>query len=397
MTRWRYAVATDTGRVRSSNQDAVFADANLVIVADGMGGHAAGEVASQLAVDAMYSAYLTGATVDGVVKGIGEANRQIIRDAKENPDHFGMGTTLIGLANVAEEAGTSTPLLFHVGDSRCYQLRDGALRQVTLDHTVAEEFVRNGTLTPEQAAVDPRRHQLTRALGVEDVVAIDIETLNVQPGDRLVLCSDGLSNELDESTIAEIASAPGDLQARVDALIAAANGAGGKDNISAAIVEFVEVTPSTNPIKSTVMTAPTVTPRPTPTLTARRRRPRVTWRLSLAGFVFAFVAIAGVLIIHWYAYSSYYLANDNGLVAVYQGQPNGVLWFGPVKVLDTQYHVTQLRAADIAAIDNTIAEPSLEAALHYANYLHSAWTMSQASAATPTTTMVTTTTTKKKG
>ena len=180
MTRWRYASATDTGYVRESNQDALFVDNALAIVADGMGGHAAGEVASAMTVETIYQGFLANATVDALVRSFDAANREVLSNAKANPERFGMGTTALCVALLDEPGTGSTPVLFHVGDSRAYQLRDGALKQLTQDHSVAEEWVRMGRLTPEEALVHPRRHQLTRAIGVDQPLEIDVQSLSVQ-------------------------------------------------------------------------------------------------------------------------------------------------------------------------------------------------------------------------
>lgn len=385
MTRWRYAAATDTGVVRTSNQDAVHADAELVIVADGMGGHAAGEVASEMTVNIVYDAFLEDPTITGLKNGIERANRDVLRDASENPDRFGMGTTVITVAITEDADGQRVPTLLNVGDSRCYQLRDGAIRQLSHDHSVAEEWVRMGRLTADEAKEHPRRHQLTRAIGVEDKIDIDVLSVNAMAGDRLLICSDGLSNEVDETRLCEIASSDAPLEDIVHALIDAARNAGGKDNITAALIEFDEVTVTRTPVEETLsVTPPPVAPS---RQVASRRRRSFGWRTYAYLGVFVAVIIGFFVVVHWYAYSSYYLGNDNGTVAVYQGQaPNGVLWFKPVKVLDTTYPMTQLRTSDIVAINDDVTEPSLEAALHYADYLHNAWSMSQAQRAVTTTT-----------
>ena len=211
MTRWRYAAATDVGLVRETNQDAIFADDTLAIVADGMGGHAAGEVAAAMTVDAITTGFLQRPTVEGLLGAVEAANRDVLLDAKANPERFGMGTTVMVVGLTHDVAGVTTPTMLHVGDSRAYQLRDGALRQLSADHSVAEEWVRMGRLTPEEALTHPRRHQLTRAIGVDDNVEIDVMSLHVQAGDRILLCSDGLSNELDPDRLSELASASGPL------------------------------------------------------------------------------------------------------------------------------------------------------------------------------------------
>jgi serine/threonine protein phosphatase PrpC len=406
LTRWRYAGATDTGLVRQSNQDAIYVDETLAMVADGMGGHAAGEVASAMATELIRDGFKTNPTVEGLYHAINAANMAVLSDARHNPDHFGMGTTVIAVGLTRDGEGVTSPTLFHVGDSRAYQLRDGALRQLSDDHSVAEEWVRMGRLTPEEAAVHPRRHQLTRGVGVEDTIAIDVLSLHAEPGDRILLCSDGLSNELDNDTLARLASVPFTLDEAVAQLVETAKQAGGRDNISAVLMEFDEVNVASTPIKRTVTSdAPAAAPVARTTTTPARRR-RLTWRVWAALLLLGAVIGGFFVVVHWYAYSSYYLADDAGSVAVYQGQPRGVLWYKPVKVTDTPYRVNQLRAADRQALAATISEPSLLAALHWADYIHSQFCQYHSCRTAPTTTTTVlgttttvhgTTTTVKKG
>ena len=395
MTQWRFAGATDTGLVRQSNQDAVYVDDSLALVADGMGGHAAGEVASAIAIEMIRLGFSSRPTVEGLYNAINEANLAVLADARENPEHFGMGTTVIAVGLTRDSEGVTSPTLFHVGDSRAYQLRDGALRQLSEDHSVAEEWVRMGRLTPEEAAVHPRRHQLTRAVGVEDTIAIDVVSIHAQPGDRLLLCSDGLSNELDNDTLARLASAPFGLDEAVDQLIESAKAAGGHDNISVVLVEFDSVKVTATPISRTLSTKPAEAAPPTATGAARPARRRiVTWRLVAAILVLAGVVGGFFAILHWYAYSTYYLGNDNGTVAVYRGQPSGVLWYKPTLVEDTTVKLVGLRPSDRQLVVATISEPTVQEALKHISALHTAYCLG-ASCATTTTVHATTTTAKK--
>jgi len=393
LTRWRFASGTDTGVVRQVNQDALYVDDSLVVVADGMGGHAAGEVASAMTIDIVAKAFKEQPTLDGLEKSIERANTEVLADAKANPSRYGMGTTVIAVGLVSEGAKT-VPTLFHVGDSRAYQIREGAIRQLSQDHSVVEEWVRLGKLTPEEATVHPKRHQLTRAIGVEDRLNVDVLSLSVQKGDRVLLCSDGLTNELTDEQIARTVSSESDLNRAVASLIAQANANGGRDNISVAIVEFDEVELSDNPVRKTLSSIP-VPPKEgsKPKSTGRknsRRRSRRGFGWRTYAFIGAGVAVVVgfFAILHWYAYSSYYVGDDNGVVAVFQGTPGGVAIYQPVKVLDTTFQMNELRSADALLVQHGITEPTLEAALNEANYLHSSFLLSN-----PTTT----TTVKGKG
>ena len=379
MTRWRYAAATDIGLVRDSNQDAVFVNDSLAMVADGMGGHAAGEIASILTTDVVRERFQQDSTVEGLHGAIEAANRAIIADAREHPERFGMGTTIIAVGLTHDESGVVFPVLFNVGDSRAYQLRDGALRQLSEDHSVAEEWVRMGRLTAQEAESHPRRHQLTRALGVEEKLEIDVVSIDAVAGDRLLLCSDGLSNELSPERLAEVASSPDPLDEVVERLIAEAREAGGHDNISAVLLEFDEVTVAPVPIRQTVSsTPPPIAPSSDPSPRTSRRHRRLTWRVWASLLVIVAVVAGFVAIVHWYAYSNFYLGDDTGTIAVYQGQPNGVLWYKPTKVADTQYCTANLRAADEVALKATISQPTLQEALIYAANLYHEFTLTGA-------------------
>jgi serine/threonine protein phosphatase PrpC len=378
----------------------VYVDSSLALVADGMGGAAAGEVAATLAIETVRSKFSSDSTVEGLNRAIEQANRVVLDDARANPEHFGMGTTIIAVGLTHDGTGAVFPTLFNVGDSRAYQLRDGALRQLSEDHSVAEEWVRMGRLTPEEALTHPRRHQLTRAIGIEGELDIDIQTITALPGDRILLCSDGLSNELSAETLAQLASADGPLEDVVDELVSAARDAGGRDNISAVLIEFDEVTNAPVPIRRTMSARPTLPPGPGGVESRRRRRRIFTWRVGAAGLFLILVGVAFVLVMHWFAYSSYYLADDGGRIAVYQGQPNGILWYKPVVASLTTYPSLHLRATDYQALQATIPEPSFSAALNYATYLNKEWHVAGGhplSTGTTTTVRATTTTVKAAG
>jgi PPM family protein phosphatase len=403
LTRWRHAAATDTGLVRQSNQDALFADDTLAIIADGMGGHAAGEVAAAMAIDIVRRGFQESPNVEGLVEAIQDANLEVVTDAREHPEHFGMGTTVIAVAVTYDLAGVASPTLVHVGDSRAYQLRDGALRQLSEDHSVAEEWVRMGRLTPEEAAVHPRRHQLTRGVGVEDTIAIDVTSINALPGDRILLCSDGLSNELDADTLARLSSAPNGLEFAVESLVSAAKVAGGHDNITVILLEFDEVNVAATPIRRTMSSAPPAAVATSRPASAGRRRRIVTWRVWAATFLFLAIVAGGIAIIHWYAYSTYYLAANNQNIAVFRGQPSGVLWYKPEVVVQTDIKVTDLRIQDRRLLNATIPEPTEQAAITQAESMYHEYVLGLNAATTTTTTTLpgsttaSTTTTKASG
>jgi protein phosphatase len=236
--------AVDPGRSRSNNEDAVATDADvsLAVLADGMGGYNAGEVASNMVttfVSSELGRWLREAgsqASDAEVRRamdicVDNANRAIFNAANANPHYAGMGTTLVVVV-----FRDSRLLLGHVGDSRCYRLRGGRLQQITRDHSLLQEQIDAGLITPEQAAFSANKNLVTRAVGVEDTVLLETHQHDVLAGDLYVMCSDGLSDMLDDAGIAQVLQAHDSLESGSRALIDAANEAGGKDNISVILV-----------------------------------------------------------------------------------------------------------------------------------------------------------------
>jgi serine/threonine protein phosphatase PrpC len=228
---------TDTGLQRRGNEDSSYARAPVFVVADGMGGAQAGEVASKIAVTAFEQGLPdAGTPEERLVARVRAANAEIYERSQAEHESAGMGTTLT--AAYLDEAHL---VIAHVGDSRAYLFRDGKLKQLTQDHSLVGELVRRGKLTEEQAAEHPQRSIITRALGPEASVEVDTWTYPARAGDVLLLCSDGLTSMISEEQIGQIlASAPG-LDRAADALIAAANEAGGRDNITVVLVRLEEV------------------------------------------------------------------------------------------------------------------------------------------------------------
>src|SRR5439155_432177 len=218
------ASATDQGRVRSNNEDAFLIDDQraLFAVADGMGGHRGGEVASHTAIEALRAAVANGTPLHDAIT---RANTAVLTRAAGDDELAGMGTTMTAVVAI----GGRQLLIGHVGDSRAYMLHEGTLRRATEDHSLVEELVREGRLTPEQAEAHPQRAIVTRALGVDDPVDVDLYTLDVEAGDRVVLCSDGLTTMVRERDIERLARAEPDPQRLAQALVAAATAPGGGD------------------------------------------------------------------------------------------------------------------------------------------------------------------------
>ncbi len=234
--RYLWATASHQGMVRQNNEDTVFPQRSgessgptVLIVADGMGGHVAGEVASRLAVNAAASTEVD--PIDRVAAG----NRAIREEVAREPSLEGMGTTMTLMSLQAD----GTAHFGHVGDSRAYLYRGAELTQITEDHTVAGELASLGQITKREVDSHPQRHMLTRTLGLTRFVDVDEFDLKLESGDRLLLCSDGLTEMVDDERIAKIISegTPDDV---TWALIEAANTAGGVDNISVVVVDVIE-------------------------------------------------------------------------------------------------------------------------------------------------------------
>ena len=229
--------ASHTGRIRSSNQDSVGLVDGLYVVADGMGGHRGGEVASAEAVAAVLAVFDRPDRA-GLVAAVRSANRTILEMTVTRPDLSGMGTTLCALAVVNSASGDEVLAVANIGDSRVYRLAAGELVQVSDDHSLVADLMRAGELSAEEAAQHPQRNILTRALGIEADPVIDSWELEPALGDRYLLCSDGLFNELDDARLAEVLAA-GSVQEAADRLVGEAVENGGHDNVTVLVVEVV--------------------------------------------------------------------------------------------------------------------------------------------------------------
>ena len=224
------AFRTDTGRQRSENEDSLFVRSPIFVVADGMGGAQAGEVASKAAADSFDRDLPEGPPERFLRETIEAANRRIHELARADPSRAGMGTTITAaiVDAQAEEVGIG-----HVGDSRAYRMRRGKLERLTRDHSLVEEMRRKGQITDAQAEDHPQRSIITRALGPEPEVEVDLQTVPAAPGDVFLLCSDGLTTMVNEQRLAEVLSGTTSMREAVRTLVDEANGAGGRDNITA--------------------------------------------------------------------------------------------------------------------------------------------------------------------
>jgi protein phosphatase len=335
--------------VRGNNEDSYLVDDDHVLfaVADGMGGHRGGEVASRTAIEALRAAIAAGRGVQDAISG---ANGAVIERARGDSGLTGMGTTLTALV----VKGGRQLLIGHVGDSRAYVIHDGVIRRITEDHSLVEELVREGRLTPEQADAHPQRHVVTRALGIDEQIDVDLYTLDVTEGDRVLLCSDGLTTMVRERDVERIARSEPDPQRAAEQLVDAANAAGGEDNTSVVIVDVLEVDPvgvfDAEEVPETPSPARVMAPAPDvpePVV----EDPRPSWGRRIGSALLLFVPLVLVLAIAvggvgWYARRTYYVGFSGNQVVIFKGVPGGVLGWDP-----TIDETTRLTAAQLTQLD----------------------------------------------
>ena len=329
--------STDTGRRRRRNEDAFVCEPPLFAVADGMGGAQAGEVASRLAADSVREAKLGDLpSPEQTVELIREANRRVYAYSSENASTRGMGTTM----TVALVEG-SVVTIGHVGDSRAYLLREDQLTQLTQDHSLVAELVRSGRLSPKEAESHPRRSVITRALGTESDVEVDVFSIRAENGDLFLLCSDGLTSMVSDEEIAKLlVAARADLDSAGEKLVAAANQAGGEDNITVVLFELEAGEPETEEepdqkldVAKTLTEADAVPALKLATQSSRGHRPR---RATLIALAFVFLLALVGLGVFTVSTAHFIGAEPDGRVAVYQGLPfdlpGGVHLYRPVRV-----------------------------------------------------------------
>jgi serine/threonine protein phosphatase PrpC len=308
------AVATDVGLVRDGNEDSYLTDEPLFAVADGMGGHRGGEVASQLAVQTLEKLFKKG--IGELPDQVQEANRVVFERSVVDEKVAGMGTTLTAALVEGDRIR-----LAHVGDSRAYLLREGDLRLLTEDHTLVHRMVTEGEISKEEAETHPQRSVLTRALGVETVVDVDDDTVQVRPGDRLLLCTDGLTSMVSEQAVEEVLRAVPDPQEAAQRLVQLANEGGGADNTTVVVLDFSDDAPAERPKEEPTPSREAIAPAPTRSR-RRLRRKLLVW----IGIIVALVVVA-LVGLRLYLDSQWYVGVSDGHVAIFQGIPTEVAGF----------------------------------------------------------------------
>jgi protein phosphatase len=339
----KHGVATDTGNVRPQNEDAYVASDQLYAVADGMGGHNAGEVASALATTLLLErAVGQTLTPEWFVEAITSINRTIHESAAESTERRGMGTTICALALVNPQGETTEPqqvALANVGDSRIYLARAGTFRQLSVDHSYVQELVTEGLITEEEARVHPRRNIVTRALGIDDRVAVDSWLIPLFTGDRFILCSDGLVDEVPTADIAALAAQQREPQMIADALVALAKRNGGRDNITVVVVDAIGDSPQSFIGE--------------PALETHLTRSKKKWVIGVA---VAVALLISLVVTGRNARSGYFLTFENSsaaaAVCIDHGSSSRVLWFMPTRELCTDLMRSDLIPALQRQIDN---------------------------------------------
>ena len=353
--------ATDTGNLRGQNEDSHIAQQGLFAVADGMGGHNAGEVASAMAIE-----YLRGVALSGVASA--EAFAQVVRDlnnaifsaATATTDQRGMGTTLTAAALLDSTSETDQPsqiVIANVGDSRTYLLRSGELRQLSVDHSYVQELVTEGLLTIDEARTHPRRNIVTRALGIDAQVSVDTWTIPMFDGDRFMLCSDGLVDEVPLDEITEMMREHTTPQQVAERLVTAAKWHGGRDNITVIVLDV-----SINAATTEVVAAPDITPDTASESTTSNKK-RV-----LALVVVVLLCISGFIAVRQQR-SGYFVAFTNSsssaTIAIYKGQPGGLLWIKPTVVEVSTTKRVAMQSGFQREIDRVLQFDSLDKARSY--------------------------------
>ena len=353
----------------------MYADWGLFVVADGMGGHQGGEVAANLAVRAVAKAER--GSVSDLRNAVVEANRLVHETAVAQPELHGMGTTLTALA--VDQLGEGHQfVVLNVGDSRVYRYRDNQLEQLTEDHSYVAELVRRGEIDDEAASVHPYRNMLTRAIGVHPDVEIDEWLIEPAVGDRYVLCSDGLTNELDDSAIAEKLANTEDPGVIAKALVAAANEHGGRDNSTVLIVD-VQAEPLTDndelrevaednsvdlghkeeePLDASASATGEAFEMQPRASTIKQRswlydQVRISLGAALITLVLTVTTAAMVITIGWYARSGYHVDVVANHVVIQKGRAGGLLWFEPTLEQWTQIQISELSDADQSRLANS--------------------------------------------
>ena len=351
--------ATDTGNLRGQNEDAHIAEQNLFAVADGMGGHNAGEVASAMAIEHLRGIALSGvSSAEAFAQVVRDLNSAIYTSATSTTDQRGMGTTLTAAALLKSTSDTDQPsqiVIANVGDSRTYLLRSGELRQMSVDHSYVQELVTEGLLTVDEARTHPRRNIVTRALGIDEQVSVDTWTIPMFDGDRFMLCSDGLVDEVPLDEITDLMREHSSPQHIAERLVTAAKRHGGRDNITVIVVD-VNINAAAPEVVADI--APVIASESTTSIKKR-----------ILALVVVIVLCSGGFVALRHQRSGYFVAFTNSsssaTIAIYKGQPGGLLWIKPTVVEVSSTRRYSMQSAFQREIDSVQRFDSVEKARTY--------------------------------
>jgi serine/threonine protein phosphatase PrpC len=321
----KWGASSDTGTLRVQNEDSFLAQERIFVVADGMGGHNAGEVASAMAIKMLADAQTVGiGDASQLAKIIEQINNSIFQAAANQTDQRGMGTTLAVLALTSNEKTNEVSVaVANIGDSRTYLLRNDEFRQISVDHSYVQDLVSEGLITREEARTHARRNIVTRALGIEPSVAVDTWTLPLLKGDRYVLCSDGLVDEVTDEEIQKCVKQKIEPQKVANQLVAIANANGGRDNITVIVVDVIADGAQSVAVSSE-------------TSTTTRKKKISTKRIVVSG-VIAIAAVVAIVFLSSYLRSGYFVDYENSKpdarVLIYRGK--NFLWVNPTIEADS--------------------------------------------------------------
>lgn len=414
--RLRAGGASDVGQHRANNQDSMLVGERVFVVADGMGGHQGGEVASAIAVDRIGRLAPSGdTTTDELVGLVREANDAVFTRSSEDPSLSGMGTTVVATAVVVED-GEERVAIVNVGDSRAYRLTNGHLEQVSEDHSLVGEMVRDGRLSSEQAHDHPQKNIVTRAIGIEPAVEVDEFQLLPHAGDRYLLCSDGLTDEVSEEEIASVLRTIDDPEQAATDLVRRANENGGRDNVTVVIVDVVDDGGAARAASSAVPDAAEFShdagsdtdmllalpddmahargsgaSRPDDAPEPRARRQRAVTARSVAFVVIVLALVGGGVFLSYRSARDYHFAEQGGEVTIVRG---GWLWLYDDEVAErTGIEVDDLDGQSRIRVDEQRDFATLDEARSAAENLTTTTTTTTTTTSTTTTTGGPTTTT----
>lgn len=369
-----FGAISDTGKLRNANEDSFLVSEHLLAVADGMGGHNAGEVASAMAVQLLQEAASQPIeSPESFIDLISTINHAIFTAATGASDQRGMGTTLTAIAVAGSTPSDEHVVVINVGDSRTYLLRKGELRQITIDHSYVQELVSEGVISADDARTHPRRNIVTRALGIDSRVIADSWTLPIVDGDRYVLCSDGLVDEISNEEILAILMENADPQRAAECLLTAANDRGGRDNVTVIVVDVRTSDESTISLINEAQLSDLIP------VAQESREPAASTLLSrkvskllvplIVLVAVSLALVAGAKITQRGYFVGFSDPTPDAHVAIFKGTPQHFLWYGPTTESTSSITRQQLLDALAREVDTQPRFDSLEDAQTYVDAL----------------------------